>query len=302
MICETRSGDLDLEEKLAFVHETRHAFGRTALLLSGGATLAAFHLGVVKVLVDNKLLPRVLAGASAGSIICAIIATKSRSEIESFFENSLQTIRFFDRMGGVLAVMRRVVRQGAIHEIRQLQRLMMDITRNMTFQEAFDRTGRVLGVTVCSPRKNEPPRCLNYLTSPNVLIWSAVTASCAFPGLFEAQELMAKDRFGNVVPYDAPFSGSSDKVAAAPSARRWRDGTLESDLPMMQLKELFNVNHFIVSQANPHIAPWLRVKEIVRAYAGDFSGKVKPLKMIITLKILSYYICLRSLFLKFLLY
>lgn len=56
--------------------------------------------------------------------------------------------------------------------------------------------------------------------------------------------------------------------------RRWRDGSLESDLPMMQLKELFNVNHFIVSQANPHITPFLRFKEFVRAYGGDFAAKV----------------------------
>lgn len=56
--------------------------------------------------------------------------------------------------------------------------------------------------------------------------------------------------------------------------RQWRDGSLESDLPMMQLKELFNVNHFIVSQANPHIAPFLRFKEVVRAYGGDFAAKV----------------------------
>lgn len=56
--------------------------------------------------------------------------------------------------------------------------------------------------------------------------------------------------------------------------RRWRDGSLESDLPMMQLKELFNVNHFIVSQANPHIAPFLRFKDFVRAYGGDFAAKV----------------------------
>ena len=261
------------------MEETRHAFGRTALLLSGGATLAAFHLGVVKVLVDGNLLPRVLAGSSAGSIICAIIATKSREEIESFFKNSLQTIRFFDRMGGLMAIMRRVVQNGAIHEIRVLQRLMMDITQNMTFKEAFDRTGTVLGITVTSPRKNEPSRCLNYLTSPNVLIWSAVTASCAFPGLFEAQELMARDKNGHVRPYHPPLNRSS--------ARRWRDGTLESDLPMMQLKELFNVNHFIVSQANPHIAPWLRVKEIIRTYAGDFSWKVLLFKITLFSSIIS---------------
>lgn len=31
-------------EKLSFLQETRHAFGRTALLLSGGGALGAFHL------------------------------------------------------------------------------------------------------------------------------------------------------------------------------------------------------------------------------------------------------------------
>ncbi|PQQ11395.1 triacylglycerol lipase SDP1 [Prunus yedoensis var. nudiflora] len=59
--------------------------------------------------------------------------------------------------------------------------------------------------------------------------------------------------------------------------RRWRDGSLEIDLPMMQLKELFNVNHFIVSQANPHIAPLLRLKEFVRACGGNFAAKLAHL-------------------------
>lgn len=39
-----------------------------------------------------------------------------------------------------------------------------------------------------------------------------------------------------------------DKVVA------YSDGSLENDLPMQQLSELFNVNHFIVSQVNPHSA------------------------------------------------
>jgi predicted acylesterase/phospholipase RssA len=34
----------------------------------------------------------------------------------------------------------------------------------------------------------------------------------------------------------------------------YSDGSIENDLPMQQLSELFNVNHFIVSQANPHSA------------------------------------------------
>lgn len=274
MVCYSESEEFLLEERLQFMHETRHAFGRTALLLSGGASLGAFHIGVVKTLVENKLLPRIIAGSSVGSIMCAVVATRSWPEIETFFEDSLHALKCFDQMGGFFAVFKRVRIQGAVHDIRQLQMMLRHLTSNLTFQEAYDLTGRILGITVCSPRKHEPPRCLNYLTAPHVVIWSAVTASCAFPGLFEAQELMAKDRFGNIVPFHAPFLEGPGKDSGG-AARRWRDGSLEMDLPMMQLKELFNVNHFIVSQANPHIAPLLRLKELVRSYGGNFAAKVR---------------------------
>lgn len=276
MVCESDSEELSLEEKLSFMHETRHAFGRTALLLSGGASLGAFHIGVVKTLVEHKLLPRIIAGSSVGSVMCAVVATRSWPELQSFFEDSLHSLQFFDQLGGIFTVVKRVMTQGAVHEIRHLQWMLRHLTSNLTFQEAYDMTGRVLGITVCSPRKHEPPRCLNYLTSPHVVIWSAVTASCAFPGLFEAQELMAKDRSGEIVPYHPPFNLEPEE-GSGPSMRRWRDGSLEIDLPMMQLKELFNVNHFIVSQANPHIAPLLRLKELVRAYGGNFAAKLAHL-------------------------
>ncbi|CAL5356542.1 unnamed protein product [Camellia sinensis] len=276
MVCDSDSEELLLEEKLAFMHETRHAFGRTALLLSGGASLGAFHVGVVKTLVEHKLLPRIIAGSSVGSVMCSVVATRSWPELQSFFEDSWHSLQFFDQMGGIFTVFKRVMTRGAVHEIRQLQMMLRHLTNNLTFQEAYDMTGRILGITVCSPRKHEPPRCLNYLTSPHVVIWSAVSASCAFPGLFEAQELMAKDRSGEIVPYHPPFHLDPDEASGS-SARRWRDGSLEIDLPMMQLKELFNVNHFIVSQANPHIAPLLRMKEFVRAYGGNFAAKLAHL-------------------------
>lgn len=44
MLTDWPEGGVDLEEKLAFLRETRHAFGRTALLLSGGGGLGSFHL------------------------------------------------------------------------------------------------------------------------------------------------------------------------------------------------------------------------------------------------------------------
>lgn len=274
-VCDSDYEDLPLEEKLAFIRETRHAFGRTALLLSGGASLGAFHVGVVRTLIEHRLLPRVVAGASVGSIICSVIATRTWSELQSFFGDNMPALQFFDQLGGIFTIVSRLFMKGAVHEIRRLQHMLRELTQNMTFQEAYDTTGRVLGISVCSPRKHEPPRCLNYLTSPHVVIWSAVTASCAFPGLFEAQELMAKDRHGQLIPYHTPVQVSREEQGLG--ARHWRDGSLESDLPMVQLKELFNVNHFIVSQANPHIAPLLRLKDIVRAYGGDFAAKLAHL-------------------------
>jgi len=39
-------------EKLTFFSESRHSYGRTALLLSGGGTFGKFHYGVVKAMYD----------------------------------------------------------------------------------------------------------------------------------------------------------------------------------------------------------------------------------------------------------
>ena len=44
--------------------------------------------------------------------------------------------------------------------------------------------------------------------------------------------------------------------------RRWRDGSLEEDLPTNGVSEMFNVNYFLVSQVNPHIVPWLALKNL----------------------------------------
>jgi TAG lipase/steryl ester hydrolase/phospholipase A2/LPA acyltransferase len=56
-----------------------------------------------------------------------------------------------------------------------------------TFQEAFDRTGRIINITVASLNPHDPPRLLNYLTAPHVCVWSAAVASCAIPGTADSE-------------------------------------------------------------------------------------------------------------------
>ena len=53
------------------------------------------------------------------------------------------------------------------------------------------------------------------------------------------------------------------------ASRRWRDGSLEEDLPMRTLSEMFNVNYFLVSQTNPHIVPALNMKRRLNRKLGN---------------------------------
>lgn len=71
--------------------------------------------------------------------------------------------------------------------------------QGLTERAGWLAAGRILNVAVCAADTNEPPRLLNYLTAPNVVVWSAVSCSSAFPGLFKPQDLLAKDQYGNFV-------------------------------------------------------------------------------------------------------
>ncbi len=81
IICDTDSNDLSLDQKLEFFLNTRQAFGRTALLLSGGATLGLNHVGVIRTLHECRLLPRIISGSSVGSLIAALVCSKTDEEL-----------------------------------------------------------------------------------------------------------------------------------------------------------------------------------------------------------------------------
>ncbi|CAJ0845998.1 10160_t:CDS:10 [Entrophospora sp. SA101] len=255
IICDTESDELSIKAKLEFFTNTRQSFGRTALLLSGGGTFGLTHIGVIKCLYECKLLPRVVSGASSGSIVAALLCIKTDEEIPITLKelNSPEfDLEVFERSTDPDTWSRRFLRflkHGVVFDIGILIESMRHNIPDITFQEAYNRTRRVLNITVSSSTVYEMPRLLNYLTAPNVLIWSAVAASCSVPFIYSSAQLMAKDKTGKIVQWN-------------PSGARWIDGSVENDLPMNKLSELFNVNHFIVCQVNPHVVPFLQKKLI----------------------------------------
>ena len=243
--CDGMESKYILEQVLS----SRQAFGRSALLLSGGATFGMNHIGVLKALWEAKLLPRIISGASAGSIVCAVVCTRVDEEIPSLLDTFCDgDLAVFDEEGNKEGLLRKAARfltHGALWDINHLTRVMKDLLGDMTFQEAYNRTRKILNICVSSASLYELPRLLNYITAPNVLIWSAVAASCSVPFIYTAAALLAKDpKTGEPVPWN-------------PSPQRWIDGSVDNDIPMTRLAEMFNVNHFIVSQVNPHVVPFL---------------------------------------------
>ncbi|RDW87393.1 patatin-like phospholipase-containing protein [Coleophoma crateriformis] len=256
---------LETKDILEQVLYARQAFGRSALLLSGGATFGMNHVGVLKALFEAKLLPRIISGASAGSIVCAVLCTRTDEEIpdvlKSFPYGDLSVFEDSAREDGILERVHRLLTQGAWIDIKHLTRVMQELLGDMTFQEGYNRTRRILNICVSSASVYELPRLLNYVTSPNVMIWSAVAASCSVPFLFSAAQLLVKN----------PTTGENSPWN--PTPQRWIDGSVDNDLPMTRLAEMFNVNHFIVSQVNPHVIPFLAKddKAITRDAQSDSS-------------------------------
>jgi len=227
----------------------RQAYGRTALLLSGGGTLGMNHVGVLAALMERKMLPRIISGTSAGSIVAAGCCTRTDDELpqllNDFIHGDLDVFQDSTNPETVYDHIARLLKIGVWADISYLTRVMQELVGDLTFQEAYNRTRRILNITVSSASVYELPRLLNYLTAPHVLIWSAIAASCSVPFIFSSSELMAKD----------PKTGLPQPWNASP--QRWIDGSVDNDLPISKLSELFNVNHFIVSQVNPHIVPFL---------------------------------------------
>jgi hypothetical protein len=75
------SNALSLIDKQLFFKKAFRLYGRTALCLSGGATMGYYHFGVIKALMEQDCLPKVMTGASAGSLIAAMCAVRTDEEI-----------------------------------------------------------------------------------------------------------------------------------------------------------------------------------------------------------------------------
>lgn len=226
-------------EKIDFFHRAHLCFGQSALMFSGSGTFLFFHIGVLKALWEENLIPDVISGSSGGAMIAAAAGSRPHDQLGELFDPKF--LEFEENIKSIVKNLspskRRNLRKQDL--IKIIERIIPDLT----FEEAYQISGLKINISITPAEAHQKSRLLNAITSPNVMLREAVLASCCLPGVFPPISLAAKNVDGKRVPY-------------LPN-RKWVDGSLSDDLPMKRLSRLYGVNHFIVSQTNPLALPFI---------------------------------------------
>ena len=274
------------QEKRQVIIDMRTTLGRTSLVLQGGAMISMCHLGVVKALYLQRLLPRIITGTSTGSLIAALVCVTKDEDLLGVLEATSINLDAFLRsqerhvMNGVTpwfntsfiaTIKRRYKRYRTSHhvfDIDVLRECTRDNLGDITFEEAYAKTGRILNITIAMSEVTGTPQLLNYLTAPHVLIRSAVVASIATSkAMYAPVQLLRKSATGDITMYFA--ADFSDK------GHNHQHTSVHPEAPLTRIGELFNVNHFILSQSRPYIAPFIQLQK--------YADRHQPLGLLIRL-------------------
>lgn len=244
--------------------ELQRSFGESCLYLSGGGMLGMYHLGTVRRLLEEDLLPQHICGTSVGSIVGAFVCTRTDAELRKELEGLEEWYRQMGPLEGPFPVQYwevvvRVLWRGYIYDyMNQYRNQATFVSHGLTFAEAYERTGRTFTIT-CAPVSGGPVVLLNRYTAPNVMIASAICASSSMPMLVEAVRLLEKTGLDGSL---RPWPGATDLM---------RDGTMMADSPCEQLQQMLNVRWSIISQVNPHVVPF-SLPFILAKRVSRFSG------------------------------
>jgi TAG lipase/lysophosphatidylethanolamine acyltransferase len=155
------------------------------LVLQGGAVFGVCHLGVVKALGLRGLLPRIIVGTGAGALVAALVGVCLEEELLEFLEEGIvggggsgydqgENRQDEGKMTGnwVSTKMRRLysdISAGYFLDVATLEKCVVENVGDVTFEEAYSRTRKVLNISVPNDYASGIPSLFNYLTTPNVV-------------------------------------------------------------------------------------------------------------------------------------
>ncbi|CCH60509.1 hypothetical protein TBLA_0C07180 [Henningerozyma blattae CBS 6284] len=249
----------------SFFQRCKLSLGTTALILKGGSLFGLFHLGVIKGLLSQNLMPNIINGSSTGACIAALFGCLSNDELIRLLNGDtiLNIIRYDTELlkscgyGNVEqhlnlgTLIQNLIHHGYSQDVYLFcQFVLKYVIKDITFEEAYQSTGKVCSIVI-HPTDKSCPTLLNYVTTPNVLIRSAISCSLGKGVLSEHPKLLCKNLENQIVSFLPDNKDLIIEYLAPENATL--SNTVEN--PYTRLTELFNVNNFIVSLARPYWAP-----------------------------------------------
>jgi len=207
--------------------------------------MGCYHFGHVKALLEEDVLPDIISGTSSGSVVAAMICSRTTEEIKRDLKPEILVDKLKVFSSSWSDRIRSVYENGTLFDMQDwLREVKWFCCGDLTFEEAYRKTGRILNITLSVTTKKAPPVLVNYITAPCVTIASAILASAAVPGFIKPVYLQVKDSDGVI------RNQMQNKDQA------YWDGSIDQDLPISVLAEMFNCQFFLAAQCNPHIVPF----------------------------------------------
>ena len=238
-------------------------YGSTALLLHGSIALGACHLGIIKGLIETKCLARVIFGSNTGAIVAAYVCCRGPAGFDpaaadfSAFVAQQARQRAEGGGSGLKRRLQRCWREGTLMDVAVLQGFAKANLGEMTFMEAYKKTGLVLNIQIIHDSRNgDPPSVwlLNYLSTPNVLVYSAAARSCATRGFYKEVDLLCRTASGEVCRFDfAAFRFPNTQHGA------YGQGGTAVHSAVGRMRQLFNIRMFIVCECSVKRLPFVRL-------------------------------------------
>ena len=132
---------------------------------------------MLKALYEEDLFPRIIAGSSVGAIVASILCSHKYSDVWKLFDVNYGAItshllhhKFKDWQDAI-----RMLRNGeSILDNMAIKDTIYKFMGDRTFLEIYDENRWNLNITVTDGVRQGDAKLLNYLTAPNIVIWSAV--------------------------------------------------------------------------------------------------------------------------------
>ena len=136
LLASDEADDIPFDEKLDFFHRAHHCYGCSAFVMSGAGSLLFFHIGAVKAMWQEGILPNILSGSSGGAIVSSLVGTHNDDELEALFEPE-NLVREVERDQGLFRYLDMF--RPEVASVDELDEALMRLLPDVTFQEAeFD--------------------------------------------------------------------------------------------------------------------------------------------------------------------